>query len=657
MSQKNISTLLFFLFLSITITLYAQDNTQMGLPEGAIARLGKGGINVMQFSPDGKHLVVGTDVGVWVYDTGTGDEKGLFADNPGQINVLAFSPDGKTIASGGFANKIIQLWDLATGKKIRNFLLSRESDSTHGLAFSEDGGILIIIQESGVMKHWDINTNEIKFNANMGKRYEAITYSKQLKMFATGLENGRIHFYDASTGKSKGIVIGHSSLFNKDDKDIWSLGFSKDGTLLASGSMDKTVRLWDTVKRKSLGKFTGHETLITAVALSYNGNILASGDDVKKIILWDTRTKQKLGELVGHTNGICAFAFSPDGTILASGSNDGTIRFWNPKTVEEISIFTSGHSKWIQTLAFTKNDTSLASTDFNGTVVLWNMKTKQGLSYLNIGQGKSVVAATISQDAVLFSSNNITFTTAFHPLNISSMGGGSIRSEGLHVWNISTGEEIHGPWENQNVDINAMTFSPDRKILVVNDTDKGVYSWNIDTGEKITIFNNQSRWENELTFSPNGKFLAFTGRNSSTHICESITYEEITPEDMGEYSAIAFSPDNTLLAVRQGDGGVLWDIKGTEFTKRGSMKVGNSWGLLFSHDGKAILSTVMRGLKFNLGIYDIATGNYLYLPGHTEDITAMRFSHNGQILATGSKDGTILLWDWEKINKKISTGD
>ena len=73
---------LFFIILLFTIVMilntFAQDNTKVGLPDGAIARLGKGGINLMRFSPDGTHLAVGTDVGVWVYDIPDGKETALF---------------------------------------------------------------------------------------------------------------------------------------------------------------------------------------------------------------------------------------------------------------------------------------------------------------------------------------------------------------------------------------------------------------------------------------------------------------------------------------------------------------------------------------------------------------------------------------------------
>ncbi|MYB95001.1 hypothetical protein F4054_04285 [Candidatus Poribacteria bacterium] len=94
----------FLLNAALILTVCAQDNTKVGLPEGAIARLGKGGINIMRFSPDGTRLAVGTDIGVWLYDVPDGKETALFTEHPGQVNALAFSTDGKVLASGGFNN-------------------------------------------------------------------------------------------------------------------------------------------------------------------------------------------------------------------------------------------------------------------------------------------------------------------------------------------------------------------------------------------------------------------------------------------------------------------------------------------------------------------------------------------------------------------------
>ncbi|MCG9128743.1 WD40 repeat domain-containing protein [Candidatus Poribacteria bacterium] len=657
MLQKYISTILFFLFFSITITPYAQDNTKVGLPEGTIARLGKGGINTMQFSPDGKYLVVGTDVGVWVYDTKTGDEKGLFADEPGHINALAFSPDGKVVASGGFSNPIVQLWELETGNKLKSDTLDKSRDSVTGLAFSDDGRILIIVDMFGGLRHWDVETDQIVFITRDIDKHNVLIYSEVLNVFAAGKENGRIQFYDASTGKPQKGLIGHSGLFSRDDKDIWSLAFSKDGSLLASGSMDKTVRLWDTENRKHVAKFSLHESWITAVALSTDGSILASGDAKKRIILWDTKTKMKRAELIGHTNGVCTLAFSPDGSTLASGSYDGSIRFWNPITGKVISNFTTGHTKWIASLAFSQGDTTLTSVDYNGTVNLWNMKTKRGHSYLNTGQNQADRSTFLSQDAVFLTAMESNSTIAFFPIGFGWRGGGSgsTNNAKFQVWNLSTGEEVHGPWTHQNYYINAATFSFDNKMLLVSDRRKGILSLNIDTGEEKVLFNIRSHWKNRLISSPNGKMLAYQGRHSTTHIWNYETLQEITPDNLKPQTiALSFSPDNTQLAIGYRDQIVLWGIVGNEFKERGSIKSGIIEEITFSPDGKYLITANSPGWKKHIIVWDIETGQELLtMRGHTESITELKFSHDGKILTTGSMDGTILLWDWEQIREKL----
>ena len=114
---------------------FAQNNTKVGLPEGAIARLGKGGINLMRFSPDGTRLAVGTDVAVWLYDVPDAKEIALFTGRTGQVNALAFSSDGKILASSGFANPVIQLWDLDTNSKLTTLKLAERYGSYTALAF------------------------------------------------------------------------------------------------------------------------------------------------------------------------------------------------------------------------------------------------------------------------------------------------------------------------------------------------------------------------------------------------------------------------------------------------------------------------------------------------------------------------------------------
>ena len=148
--------LLFFTVLLtavIHLTGFCQD-TQVGLPESAIARLGKGGINIMQFSPDGTRLAVGTDVGVWLYGVEDRKETALFTERVGQVNALAFSQDGKMLASAGLNNPDIQLWDLNTDNNHTSF---RSAGSPTTIAFSQDDTTLISLDIFSIIR-WNVDT-------------------------------------------------------------------------------------------------------------------------------------------------------------------------------------------------------------------------------------------------------------------------------------------------------------------------------------------------------------------------------------------------------------------------------------------------------------------------------------------------------------------
>ena len=669
--MKRLFCLTLLLTIGVLSASFAQDNTKVGLPEGAIARLGKGGINLMRFSPDGTRLAVGTDVGVWVYDVPDGKGTALFTEHTGQANALAFSADGKILASGGYINPVIQLWDPDTDSQLATLTLPEGTpegtESISTLTFAKTNTILISLDKSGNITYWDVNTYKKVLNIVTQLSYDAtavsVAVSKDGSTFATGGRHGRIQLWDASTEPQF-----EDWRDDPEDKDILALAFSLDKKILVSGSVDKIVRLWDTETRAKIATLEGHEGSVAAVAFSPDGKILATGDSRKVIKVWDVSTQRERATLIGHTNGISALTFTPDGKTLASGSYDGTIRFWNPDTGQERFTFTTGHTEWIKAVAFAENGMTLATAAFTGVVEVWNLKTAQKLTTLTKAKNDRTGPVAFSHDATRFASRGGSGAIVFDLFGAGYYAGGGRGN--IELWDITTDEQIPGPWQNtkgdanalalpwQNTkeDANALAFSPDNKILAAGIPYQGIRAWDINTGAELLNFKAADQSPRKLMFSPDGTLLATNGAHVRTRVWNVTTQREITPPNIMNTTTtpLAFSPDGKTFVYGHPKGIVLSDVTRTGIQERGRIPINLGFHpmLTFSPDGKILLES-NKNLPSLIQLWDVDTGADLgTLSGHTERIETLVFSHDGKTLASGSWDGTVLLWDWEKISTK-----
>jgi WD40 repeat protein len=193
-----------------------------------------------------------------------------------------------------------------------------------------------------------------------------VAFSPDGAILARGSDDGTIKLWDMKSLKEIGILKGHSEY-------VWPVAFSPNGSTLASGSHDNTIKLWDVKSLKEVGILKGHSDGVESVAFSPDGSILASGSGDDTIKLWDVKSLKEIGTLEGHSLGVSSVVFSPDGAILASGGGDNTVKLWDVKSRKVIGTL-EGHSGGVYSVAFSPDGNILASGSGDGTILLWDVK-------------------------------------------------------------------------------------------------------------------------------------------------------------------------------------------------------------------------------------------------------------------------------------------
>ncbi|MCG9132011.1 PQQ-binding-like beta-propeller repeat protein [Candidatus Poribacteria bacterium] len=587
-------TLSAFIFLPHTA---AEDMTKLGLPEAAVARFGKGHINDIKYSPDGMHLAVAGSVGVWIYDAQTGEELNLHTgEDIGAVNSISFNSDGQLLAIGSH-NGNIHIWDANIGRYrhvIRHGGLRSISFSPDGQMLASGGGQNIFL--------WNAQTGERIYPGFEGHTgwINSISFSPDGQTLASAAEDNTIRLWSVQTKELLHTITEHT------DK-VHSVALSPDGQTLASASEDETVRLWNAKTGELL--HTHRHTLAYSVSFSPNGQLLAGGA-YGNIKLWDVRTGDKLYDLRGQNGWDVAVAFSPDSKTIASGGSNGSLRLWDVKTGELISRIT-GPTGAIRRVAFNANGQIFANTDYQGNVRLWNAQTGELLHTLT--------------------GSDISFSRDSQMLAILQINAVDLRD-------VKTGELLHTITKKGIY--NAIALSPNGEMLATGSSDKNVPIWDVKTRTLRHTLTGHKRDAKSLAFSRDSRTLASCGNDVRLWDTETGELRHTLTEHRGTLSEVAFSPNGQVLAVG-GLGGVrLWDVKTGEairtFTERGANSVA------FRPDGKTLACD--QGNTVHL--WDTETGELLQeFSGHTDTIYSVAFSPEGRTLASGSADGTVLLWE------------
>ena len=689
-----------------------EDVSQWGLPEAAKARLGKGGINALAFSPDGTQFAVGSNIGVWLYDMATGKAIALF---PGMCQSVAFSPDGRYLVNGGgrFHRSMLKVWELATRQEVphieglfaaRDLFFSADSDTLIGL--SEQGDAINTIDvETGKRSVTAIEDRSVE---QRQRRHGYESYALTGDKIAVGGENGTIGLWDTTTGEKQltlkdeaapmpvPVPLMRDGDFKVEDDhfpmpmdrslQVLTLAFSADGTRLASGAKDTTVRLWDTAGTEAPIVLQGHQGWINALAFSPDGSLLASGDTDTAVHVWDTASGALLATFRGHLSGVVALKFSPDGGTLASGSVDGTVRFWRIETQEALPMHITGHTESVKAVAFLDDGSMLTSVAFNGVITLWDLRTLKRTDIEIPERGDMLSGAAFSPNGTRLASVSATGRIYFDPGRGESFSTSTHTDENrVILTDVKTGDQVATfkvPQGGRHREAR-LAFSPDGERIALGGsgnirvwntavTDKDVFL-DIPLTEDVPIPENGNGEfppglpphglhhfaveVSALVFTPDGKKLISGAMNGQVQMWDAETgvplapfLEGDDPESMIEGNSISFRDAITTLAY-VADKGLLaiGSYRGTRLLGR-HRQIGlkeiprGAKCLVFSPDRTVLVATFGSRIE----LWELATGDKLKtLDGQTAFVEILLFSPDGKVLVSAGRDGTILLWDWE----------
>ena len=472
-------------------------------------------IRRVAFSPDSKSLAGGCDdYTITLWDFETTKICGMLVGHTGGINSLEYSPNGHHLLSASY-DFSVRLWSIRENTQELKFV---HGDSCYFGIFISNGKKIATCSDDKTVKVWNLQSqeDEYSFNGHLGT-ISGLSVSSDGEYLASISDDCTIKVWNLSTFKEEITLnihgdVGSSVYFTSDDAylvnnckgsiQIWSLkeklrvqellGHTKSlrevifiDKIVASASVDSTIKFWDLETMKLKSSLVGHSGIIWSISASPDRKLLASSSGDKTIRIWNIADEKTVKILNGHTEGVVKVAFSPDGKILGSSSYDKTIKLWDIESEKVIDTL-YGHSQIVWSIKFIKNGDYLISVSDDKAIRIWNLKEK-GFQEL-LGHLGSIYSLAVSPDEKFFATGSA--------------------DKLVKIWNFSEKrEEIS--FSGHTEAVWSVNYHPSGKFLASAGDDSTIRVWNIQEQREEYILGGESC--NCSTFSQDGTYLAGAG--------------------------------------------------------------------------------------------------------------------------------------------------
>ena len=431
----------------------ASGNPDVNIPEAHSE-----GISAVAWSPNGSLIASGSAYSggpIRLWDAASGEQLGELPGHTSWICELVFSKDGLRLYSAG-GDHTIRIWDVEQRRPLAT--LRGSSHEVYGLALSPDGTELASACKDGVVAFWPAlprPEEDLPRLIDLGTGTFAWPAFAPDRPVLAVPRAGTVSLFDLNTFEEIEQIEALGT------GDVWTVVYSPDGTLLVSGSLSGSIRVWSFSERRLLQELDGHTVSMIGLQFRADGRQLLSIDKNGNAIWWDARTWLASKTFTAEITG--GMAVSPNGRLLARG-DAGAMRWFNAETGDLLAT-SAGPPRPAVRAAFSSDSSQVAAVSQYGTVALWDPSSFQRITAFQ-GHMQGV-------HGVAFSPDSRTLAT----------GGGTDR-DAVKLWHVSTHRELL-TLSGQGSMFTIVTFSPDAQWLAICSWEGKLHLWHAPSWAEI----------------------------------------------------------------------------------------------------------------------------------------------------------------------------
>lgn len=538
------------------------DVTTWELPEGAIARLGRGQIGKIAFSPDGTHLAVPTRIGCWLYDLDTMTNRALWGTERGMVATISFSDDGQWVATKNW-DSVVKIWNTQNLQCVAEIDVPEDS---RAVRVSATNVTFLPDRQHLAMFYCDTYSDQTpRFYDSQCAVYDWRTdIDTPIKSYTikSGWEGGNVapkaissdgslFAYTSDANMTSVICMEtkeliaelHDDYTEESVKGCYRLVFSPCGEYLAACNSGNKVHIWNihngTLEMAPTTYGENHYIMFGIPSYTKDGTLQVAGIGGIEVVLWDAAQQETIDTFESWNPTNISACFSKDGTRFAVANARGELHVWTEGAAALASL--PVHHQNAGSVSFSKDGRTLVSTHrTHSAVCVWNVTSRQ-------------------------------VKRTFH-------------------------------FENRNPNIpGGIVTSPGGELLAINKAKEDSISvWHLPSDTQVTEFTGKKLRVRKMVFSPTGEYLVSVNNLTSIkvwHVASGTQVTELPKSPSAHVSKMGFSPTGAYFVVIYGDSIAVWDVQQWEKHYHAPLtpQTYPGWKLHFDLNGKQFYTRPPRG--------------------------------------------------------------